>query len=214
MKNARIPRRVDQTMSLHLAPRVFRTRFCSQACTNLCGHGATGASMKFFAADDGALAVEYALLLALVAVACTTAIRSIGGALNAPFGSVATKLGDRHASTNPSSQSSSAAPGLGSQFNRIRSTSSHRLTPLQMVVTVLIIRPGILDAMRCLRDISSFNPGAGSRSTSRPGERSQVPLQENRLKRSPAAHPGRPPDGAANHVRGGQVCPLPVPPGR
>ena len=48
--------------------------------------------MKLRAARDerGASLVEYALLLALIAVVCVAAVASLGGEVNSSFGSAAT----------------------------------------------------------------------------------------------------------------------------
>jgi pilus assembly protein Flp/PilA len=48
---------------------------------------------RFLAAEEGPTAVEYALLLSLIVLACMTAIQSIGTNANTQFGKVATKLG-------------------------------------------------------------------------------------------------------------------------
>jgi pilus assembly protein Flp/PilA len=48
---------------------------------------------RFLASEDGPTAVEYALMLALIVLACMTAIQSIGTNANTQFGKVATKLG-------------------------------------------------------------------------------------------------------------------------
>jgi pilus assembly protein Flp/PilA len=42
--------------------------------------------------DEGATAIEYGLIAALIAVACITALTSVGSQLNLTFGKVNTKL--------------------------------------------------------------------------------------------------------------------------
>ncbi len=47
---------------------------------------------RFFFADEGPTAVEYAVMLALIIIVCLTAIQAIGTNANATFQSVAAKL--------------------------------------------------------------------------------------------------------------------------
>ena len=47
---------------------------------------------KFLASEDGPTAVEYAVMLALIVVACLTAISALGTATNATFGNVSNSL--------------------------------------------------------------------------------------------------------------------------
>ena len=42
--------------------------------------------------EEGATAIEYGLIAALIAVACITALTSLGGALSTKFGLIATKV--------------------------------------------------------------------------------------------------------------------------
>ena len=47
---------------------------------------------KMIANDEGATAIEYGLIAALIAVACITALTGVGGQLNTTFTKVDTKL--------------------------------------------------------------------------------------------------------------------------
>ena len=47
---------------------------------------------KFLASEDGPTAVEYAVMLALIVVACITTITTLGTKVNASFNNTATKL--------------------------------------------------------------------------------------------------------------------------
>ena len=49
--------------------------------------------LKLMKNEDGATAIEYGLIAALIAVAAITALTSIGGNLNKTFTTVASKLG-------------------------------------------------------------------------------------------------------------------------
>ena len=49
--------------------------------------------VRFMKEEDGATAVEYGLMVALIAAVIVTAVTNIGTSLNATFGGVATKLG-------------------------------------------------------------------------------------------------------------------------
>lgn len=49
--------------------------------------------MKFLKDEEGASMVEYALLLALIAVVCIAAVTNIGTSANSVFEGIATKLG-------------------------------------------------------------------------------------------------------------------------
>ena len=102
--------------------------------------------MKFLAADDGAFAVEYALLLALLVLACAAAIRSIGGAINAPLGRVAANIGTGRESVEASSPGGNEGPGRRSWYLRAGPTPAPRLTPVQMALTVLILRQPYITA--------------------------------------------------------------------
>jgi pilus assembly protein Flp/PilA len=48
---------------------------------------------RFFLADDGPTAVEYAVMLALIIILCLTAIQAVGTGANTTFNSVATEVG-------------------------------------------------------------------------------------------------------------------------
>jgi pilus assembly protein Flp/PilA len=50
------------------------------------------AMRKFLRSEDGPTAVEYAVMLALIVVACLTAISALGTATNATFGNVSNSL--------------------------------------------------------------------------------------------------------------------------
>jgi pilus assembly protein Flp/PilA len=47
---------------------------------------------RFLVSDDGPTAVEYAVMLALIVVACLTAIKAIGTNANTTFNKVATTI--------------------------------------------------------------------------------------------------------------------------
>lgn len=47
---------------------------------------------RFKADEDGATAIEYGLIAALIAVAIIAAVRAVGGSLSTTFGSVSTEL--------------------------------------------------------------------------------------------------------------------------
>ncbi|MCA8889893.1 MAG: Flp family type IVb pilin [Parvularculaceae bacterium] len=47
---------------------------------------------KFLKDEDGATAIEYGLIAALIAVAIITAVRAVGTELNATFSTVASNL--------------------------------------------------------------------------------------------------------------------------
>lgn len=47
---------------------------------------------KFFANEDGATAIEYGLIAALVSVAAIVALREMGESLSGMFGNVSTEL--------------------------------------------------------------------------------------------------------------------------
>lgn len=47
---------------------------------------------KFLASEDGPTAVEYAVMLALIVVACITTITAVGTKVNASFNSTKTAL--------------------------------------------------------------------------------------------------------------------------
>ena len=49
--------------------------------------------MNFFKDEEGATMVEYALMLALIAVVCVGAVTAIGGSTNTSFGTANTALG-------------------------------------------------------------------------------------------------------------------------
>ena len=49
--------------------------------------------LKLMKNEDGATAIEYGLIAALIAVAAITALTNIGGNLNKTFTTVASKLG-------------------------------------------------------------------------------------------------------------------------
>jgi pilus assembly protein Flp/PilA len=51
-----------------------------------------GMFKKFLANEDGATAIEYGLIAALISVVIIGALTSVGSNLNAKFGSVATSL--------------------------------------------------------------------------------------------------------------------------
>lgn len=48
---------------------------------------------KFFNDEDGATAIEYGLIAALIAVAIITAVRAVGSSLTNTFSEVASNLG-------------------------------------------------------------------------------------------------------------------------
>ena len=48
--------------------------------------------MRFFKEEDGATAVEYGIMVALIAAVIVTAVTTIGTNLNETFGIVATKV--------------------------------------------------------------------------------------------------------------------------
>jgi pilus assembly protein Flp/PilA len=48
----------------------------------------------FFVSEDGPTATEYAVMLALIIVACIAAITALGGALRDTFTSLTTQIGD------------------------------------------------------------------------------------------------------------------------
>lgn len=48
---------------------------------------------KFLVSEDGPTAVEYAVMLALILVACITIVRSLGTSVSGTFNSVNTELG-------------------------------------------------------------------------------------------------------------------------
>ena len=49
--------------------------------------------INFFKDEEGATMVEYALMLALIAIVCITAVRLIGSNTNSVFNSAATTMG-------------------------------------------------------------------------------------------------------------------------
>ena len=49
---------------------------------------------NLFADKKGATAIEYGLIAALIAVACITALNTLGGNLNTTFTSVGTAVGE------------------------------------------------------------------------------------------------------------------------
>ena len=51
--------------------------------------------------ESGSTAIEYGLIAALIAVACITALTSLGGSLSNTFGTVDTGLKGANASTAP-----------------------------------------------------------------------------------------------------------------
>ena len=51
--------------------------------------------------ESGATAIEYGLIATLIAVACITALTSLGGSLSNTFGTVDTGLKGANASTAP-----------------------------------------------------------------------------------------------------------------
>jgi pilus assembly protein Flp/PilA len=48
---------------------------------------------RFLASEDGPTAVEYAVMLALILVACITIITTLGTSISSTFGSVNSSLG-------------------------------------------------------------------------------------------------------------------------
>ncbi|MCB2111950.1 MAG: Flp family type IVb pilin [Parvularculaceae bacterium] len=50
---------------------------------------------KFIKDEDGATAIEYGLIAALIAVAIITAVRAVGGELSATFSDVESELKNR-----------------------------------------------------------------------------------------------------------------------
>ena len=56
---------------------------------------------KMLKNEKGATAIEYGLIAALIAVACITALTSLGGSLSNTFGTVDTGLKGANASTAP-----------------------------------------------------------------------------------------------------------------
>ena len=49
---------------------------------------------KLFKNEDGATAIEYGLIAALIAIAAITAMQSLGNELETTFSTVSTELGD------------------------------------------------------------------------------------------------------------------------
>ena len=49
--------------------------------------------VNFFKDEEGATMVEYALMLALIAIVCIVMVKAIGTSANATFQSAATELG-------------------------------------------------------------------------------------------------------------------------
>ena len=54
--------------------------------------------INFFKDEEGATMVEYALMLALIAIVCIVAVTAIGTNANSTFGTAATKLSGATAS--------------------------------------------------------------------------------------------------------------------
>ena len=52
---------------------------------------------RFLRNEDGATAIEYGLIAALIAVAAITAMQGIGGELNTTFTNVSTKMAEGNA---------------------------------------------------------------------------------------------------------------------
>ncbi|MFM7869886.1 MAG: Flp family type IVb pilin [Planctomycetaceae bacterium] len=52
----------------------------------------TASVKKFLVSEDGPTAVEYAVMLALIVVACIVGVTAVGTKANAKFNSVATSL--------------------------------------------------------------------------------------------------------------------------
>ncbi|MGP0062642.1 MAG: Flp family type IVb pilin [Isosphaeraceae bacterium] len=55
-------------------------------------HSVFEITRRFFASEDGPTAVEYAVMLALIVVACIAVIQNLGGTINNTFGSVSTTI--------------------------------------------------------------------------------------------------------------------------
>ncbi len=53
----------------------------------------TSQIQRFLTSEDGPTAVEYAVMLALILVACITAVTALGGKVNTTFKAVDTGLG-------------------------------------------------------------------------------------------------------------------------
>ncbi len=48
---------------------------------------------QLFAGEEGATMVEYALMVALIAAVCITAVTTLGTTLSAKFGAISTSVG-------------------------------------------------------------------------------------------------------------------------
>jgi len=48
---------------------------------------------RFLVSEDGPTAVEYAVMLALIVVACVTIVKSLGTSISGTFSSVSSSLG-------------------------------------------------------------------------------------------------------------------------
>ena len=49
-------------------------------------------SLRFLASEDGPTAVEYAVMLALIVVACVAIIQNLGTSINSTFSSVSSTI--------------------------------------------------------------------------------------------------------------------------
>jgi pilus assembly protein Flp/PilA len=50
-------------------------------------------AQQFIAGEDGATMVEYALMVALIAAVCITAVTTLGTTLSTKFGAITTSVG-------------------------------------------------------------------------------------------------------------------------
>ncbi len=55
-------------------------------------NGFLNTAKRFLKSEDGPTATEYAVMLALIIVACIATVAALGGAVNTMFGDVATTL--------------------------------------------------------------------------------------------------------------------------
>ena len=55
-------------------------------------NGAISKVQRFLVSDDGPTAVEYAVMLALIVVACVTIVKNLGTSISGTFSSVSSTL--------------------------------------------------------------------------------------------------------------------------
>jgi len=55
--------------------------------------GIASKTVRFLVSEDGPTAVEYAVMLALIVVACVTIVQSLGLSISGTFSSVSSTLG-------------------------------------------------------------------------------------------------------------------------